>query len=74
MTTGIDVRTRDCYVLEDAKNRVLELMTITNNIDSDYIQTLLTQLYSELDYRHELLKSPHLSQLATEQQGDISKG
>jgi len=67
MTTGIDVRTKECYVLEDAKNKVLELMTTCRSVKSDYVQGLLDSLYNELDYQHELLKSPHLSQLATKQ-------
>ena len=33
MTTGIDVRTRECYVLEDAKNKVLDLMTTCKDIN-----------------------------------------
>jgi len=70
MTTGIDVRTRDCFVLEDAKNKTLDLMTTCKDIKSDYLQNLLTQLYSELDYRHELLKSPQLSELDRVQPSD----
>lgn len=67
MTTGIDVRTKECYVLEDAKNKVLGLMTTCKDIKSEYLQGLLDSLYNELDYQHEMLKSPQLSQLAAEQ-------
>lgn len=67
MTTGIDVRTKECYILEDAKNKVLDLMTTCKDIKSDYLQGLLDSIYNELDYQHEMLKSPQLSQLAAEQ-------
>ena len=74
MTTGIDVRTKECYVLEDAKNKVLDLMTTCKEIKSEYLQGLLDSIYNELDHQHELLKSPHLSQLATEQPRHIGDG
>ena len=67
MTTGIDVRTKECYVLEDAKNKVLDLMTTCKDIESEYLQGLLDSIYNELDYQHEMLRSPLLSQLAAEQ-------
>lgn len=74
MTTGIDVRTKECYVLEDAKNKVLDLMTTCKDIQSDYLQGLLDSIYNELDYQHELLRSPHLSQLAAKQPGNPEQG
>jgi hypothetical protein len=74
MTTGIDVRTRECYVLEDAKNKVLDLMTTCKDIKSDYLQGLLDSIYNELDYQHEMLRSPQLSQLAAEQPRNTKQG
>ena len=74
MTTGIDVRTKECYVLEDAKNKVLDLMTTCKDIKSDYLQGLLDSIYNELDYQHEMLRSPHLSQLAAEQPINYKQG
>ena len=74
MTTGIDVRTRECYLLEDAKNKVLELMNTCKKIESDYLEGLLDSLYNELDHQHELLKSPHLRELAAKQSGHPKQG
>ena len=74
MTTGIDVRTKECYVLEDAKNKVLDLMTTCKDIQSEYLQGLLDSIYNELDYQHELLKSPELSQLAAKQPRNSKQG
>ena len=74
MTTGIDVRTKECYILEDAKNKVLDLMTTCKDIKSDYLQGLLDSIYNELDYQHEMLRSPQLSQLAAEQPRNSKQG
>lgn len=74
MTTGIDVRTKECYVLEDAKNKVLDLMSTCKDVESEYLQGLLDSIYNELDYQHELLKSPHLSQLAAKQPRHSKQG
>ena len=74
MTTGIDVRTKECYVLEDAKNKVLDLMTTCKDIQSEYLQGLLDSIYNELDYQHEMLKSPQLYQLAAEQPRNSKQG
>jgi hypothetical protein len=74
MTTGIDVRTRECYLLEDAKNKVLELMSTCKRIESDYVQGLLDSLYNELDHQHELLRTPQLRELAAKQSGHPKQG
>ena len=62
---SIDVRTRECYHIELAKQHVLELKRVIDHLHhKDYLNGLVDSMYHELEYQHELLRSPELSRLA----------
>ena len=65
---SIDVRSRECYHIESAKQQVLELKRVAQHLNHrTYIDGLIDSLWNELEYQHELLRSPQLSQLDKEQ-------
>lgn len=73
--SGISVRTKECYNIELAKQHVHELMRITSGLNhQSYVKGLLESLYKELEYQHDVLRSPELSRLATEQSGHSEQG
>lgn len=73
--SGIEVRTKECYNIELAKQHVHELMRITSGLNhQSYVKGLLDSLYQELEYQHDVLRSPALSRLAAEQPGHSKQG
>ena len=75
MSTGIDVNSGKCYSLVAAKRHVEELFILAEKIDSnDRVKSLLRQLYSEFEYRHDVLRSPELQVLATSKPGNSVPG
>lgn len=64
---SIEVRTNECYHIEHAKRHVLELKNIASHLKhQSYVNGLIDSLYNELEYQHDVLRSPHLSQLDSE--------
>jgi len=64
---SIDVRTNECYHIEKAKRHVLELKSMVSQLKhQSYVDGLIDSLYNELEYQHDVLRSPHLSQLDSE--------
>ena len=71
----IEVRTKECYILELAKNHVVELIKLSKQMDHpSYLDGLLNSLYEELEYQHNVLRSPELSQLASRKQRHPGQG
>lgn len=71
MSTGIDVNRKECYTLVNAKQHVEELFTIAERIpNNERIKQLLRSLYCELEFKHDVLRSPELQVLATSKPGD----
>lgn len=64
MHSSIDCNTQECFTVIRAKNLTEELIQLSNKLErQSYVTKLLKQLYSELEYQHELLKNPSLKQL-----------
>lgn len=64
--TQFEASTGECYTLVTAKRHVEDLFTICQKMENnDHLMSLLRSLYSELEYKHDVLRSPELSQLAT---------
>mgnify|MGYP001298231518 FL=1 len=64
MHSNIDCNTQECFTVIRAKNLTEELIQLSNKLErQSYVTKLLKQLYSELEYQHELLKNPSLKQL-----------
>ncbi|UNH61142.1 hypothetical protein SSZBM1_25 [Synechococcus phage S-SZBM1] len=71
MSTGIDVASGKCYTLVEAKRLVEQLFVVAERIDTnDRVKSLLRQLYGELEFRHDVLRSPELQVVATSKPGD----
>lgn len=72
--TGIEASTGKCYNVVVAKRHIEDLFIICQKMDNnDHLMRLLRHLYSELEYKHDVLRSPELSQLATSKPGDSIK-
>lgn len=62
MHSSIDCNTQECFTVIRAKNLTEELIQLSNKLErQSYVTKLLKQLYSELEYQHELLKNPSLN-------------
>jgi hypothetical protein len=62
MHSNIDCNTQECFTVIRAKNLTEELIQLSNKLErQSYVTKLLKQLYSELEYQHELLKNPSLN-------------
>lgn len=62
MHSSIDCNTQECFTVIRAKNLTEELIQLSSKLErQSYVTKLLKQLYSELEYQHELLKNPSLN-------------
>ena len=65
MNHRIEVNSQECFAVVRAKNLTEELISLSSKLSrQSYVTKLLKNLYSELEYQHELLKNPSLKELS----------
>jgi hypothetical protein len=65
MNHRIEVNSQECFAVVRAKNLTEELISLSPKLPrQSYVTKLLKNLYSELEYQHELLKNPSLKELS----------